>query len=419
MGKPKEKKTAKRIYPAPTKDSVDLTNWWGFNSNRKYPITQNHESYFNDVGYEIYAYARRKGYSVMGSALMLTLSANESGYGDSIQYKKSVKQNNYWGIKIPGTQINRIFDNKREGEEAGVNLIETDKQYIHLRPLLRQDSASLSALDSGLYSYDPVNHPRYATYLHDTLMEGILVRDIELTKEKLADLQSKINPYISEVGALSMSTNTLTQKQEQREKKDINTVNEFFDERSYIIRMQQELQTGQSDKYSWYIKGNNRTAPPINATYTPPPFVPQFAGANLKQGMQYSAIRRLAEQLNQGEPNYQSLKNSVYTPLSRKPVHSGSIGQIHHHYLKPKTAKTKNGVKPHSPGTSFEIPGTGNISQPRSSRGGGSSSNISVNVNTNDSYHTHAVDAPTDIQDELLAILTSAVSDSRISTDLQ
>ncbi len=272
---PPKKKKKKKSVPAKvvksnppvtsaTKQSEGLTNWWDFNSDQNYGISNTNWNFINNQGFDIYNYARKLGYSVQGASLMLALSATEAGYGQENQYEKSEKQHNYWGYKIPGTQTNKTFHDEETGERAGINLVETDSRYADLKELVRKDNVPLSKLDPAMKNYDPKEQPTYATDLHDGKMEGVLVRTLAALGEKIKEIQGEIDAYNPEY--VKTLKNAYPGSLNLQQQVDLNNINQLATEENKFKEIQKELQTGKESDKKWY---DNNAAPDNNQLQDP------------------------------------------------------------------------------------------------------------------------------------------------------
>jgi len=396
-GTGKKKPVAKLVLPEKvSKQDVGLQNWWDFNSDKQYNIGATNRKYMSDIGYNVYMFARNQGYSVKGAALMLALSTNESGYGNPSTLTKSENQNNFFGIKIPGTQTNRQYDSKEEGEELEVNLFQNNpKKYPGLTNLLMQQDPSLAVLDTAMYSFDPLEHPDYPTYLHDDNLEGVLVRNLQTIKENLADLQKQKDADMNEMEALSMLSTLpfgLNTEQQQKLKADTQNTKQLQDEIDDLKHIQQELQTGEAinkpfiipDMPNWKMKGDTNHIQPLGPLIGPP-----FNNPNTNDGQLSwpNSIRYLVN------PDDNAGNSFIGNPLNNQA--SANI----------KPSATTHSISP------------ANISHPTGAKNRGGGGNISFNMHTNDTIAS-SVKVLGSVHDEVVAILTSAVADSKIGTDV-
>lgn len=279
--KKKKKAKAKVVKATPpvtnaTKQGVGLTNWWDFNSNQNYGISNTNWNYINNEGLDVYSYARSKDYSVEGAALMMTLSARESGYGIPAAYQNSEDKNNFWGYKYPGTQTNKPFPNKEAGEHAGVDLVDTDSRYAGLKKLVRQDNVPVAKLDTAMTNYDHTEHPYdYATILHNDQMEGTLVRTLAAIGEKIKEIQNEIDAYNPDY--VKGLKNTLPGTLNLQQQVDLNKLNQLTTEENKLKEIQKELQTGKKSDVRWFddnaMQIDNQLESPynnmFNGWYTP------------------------------------------------------------------------------------------------------------------------------------------------------
>jgi hypothetical protein len=397
-GKTTKKPIAKVIHQndpnSVSKGDVGLKNWWDFNYEGKCGISPSNRTYINDIAFDVLMNALRRGYSAKGMILSLALSAQESGYGNSKALANSYAENNFWGIKIPNTKFNKKYNSKKEGEDAGLNLFETDSRYLRLKNLLRQDNPSLSGLDSGLHDFDPKERPKYATYLHDSLIEGIAVRTLAIIPGKLQDIQNEIDeaeeqtpkgvPFLPKSFPSSFGLR-------DKEMLNENVIKELKAEKNDLLHIKQELETGKADtNYFLQPKTNGLLKKEANMPYPTNIGIPDWKTGG------YSDTTEM-------EP---PIKQNIAIPFTTNRVGGAD--------------NSANMIKP----TPYDsLPSSSQIN-PSSSLGGNKNRGRAGNTPVNNISHQPnytinnlSTTSANKVYDQIVEVLTSAVADSRIGTD--
>lgn len=336
-----------------------------------------HQKFLHDVGLNIYAYARSQGYSVYGALLFLALAAQESGYGNNKALNKALRLNNFFGIDAE----HRKFTTQQEGIEYELekNAGLIHRKYPLLDSLLRQDNPELSQLDKGFKGYNlDANGKNYATWLSKNIFKGLTKRALNDISDELANLQNELSAYKNNLSPdalyLSKAAPFLLNNQD---KFDLQAISELKAQIDRLTQMQQELQTGRAadtnyfttpHANTWYNKNTNNTDSTATPLYLPVPLAPELQGAPVRPGLQTSYYKQMSELLGNGgnAPN------------------AGDVSFL-------------DGAK---------------------SRGGGVTPVNNINYQSNENYYTNTTVSQKDIHDQVVAVLTSAVADAKIGTDV-
>jgi hypothetical protein len=351
------------------------------------PITQKsalvdtHKKFIEDIGLEIYAYARMQGYSIYGATLFLALAAQESGYGDPTALDKFMGLNNFFGIDAGKHKFNT--------QEEGIGYeLEKDQGLIHrkyplLDSLLKEKKPELTQLDEGFkgYNLNP-NGVNYATWLSNNIFKGVTQRTINAIPSELSNLQSEMDadkqniskdaPYLAKAAPWLLNN---------KDKLGLQAIDELKSEMASLQQIKQEFETGKADtnyfvspqKPAWLNKRVKAVSNSNTPSFIPPPFTSELEGTPSPSVRAYS-----------------------------------------------QNANALNPLKGTLPSTSI-IPGTGDIAKPKgaSKNGGGGNAPINnINYQSNENYHTHSNVSTNDIHNIVVRVLTDAVADSKIGTDI-
>jgi len=200
---------------------------------------------------------------------------------------------------------------------------------------------------------------------------------------------------MNEMEALSMLSTLpfgLNTEQQQKLKADTQNTKQLQDEIDDLKHIQQELQTGEAinkpfiipDMPNWKMKGDTNHIQPLGPLIGPP-----FNNPNTNDGQLSwpNSIRYLVN------PDDNAGNSFIGNPLNNQA--SANI----------KPSATTHSISP------------ANISHPTGAKNRGGGGNISFNMHTNDTIAS-SVKVLGSVHDEVVAILTSAVADSKIGTDV-
>ena len=217
-------------------------------------------------------------------------------------------------------------------------------------------------------------------------------KDMKDIQNKIDALQQEKNSYMNEMASLSVSPFDLTTEQQQKLQADTKTTNELQARIDDLKHIQQELQTGDAinkpfnipDMPNWKMKGDTNHIQPLGPLMGPP-----FNNPNTNDGQLSwpNSIRYLVN------PDDNAGNSFIGNPLNNQA--SANI----------KPSATTHSISP------------AQVAPSASAKNKGVGGNISFNMHTNDTIASPAK-VLRSVHDEVVAILTSAVADSKIGTDI-
>ena len=163
------------------------------------PVVASQRTYINLIGIEVYEMAKARGYSAFGAAMMLTISANEVGYGRQAAVDKALKYNNFFGIGGVANFEKYAQPTVEAGITYGLDkLFELNyKTFVDLAK--KEGEVTYAEMDKalnngrlGVYNTNPEG-AAYATWLANNIRSGVLDRTLTVLKENInqADIQLK------------------------------------------------------------------------------------------------------------------------------------------------------------------------------------------------------------------------------------
>jgi len=177
--------------------NIDLDGLEG----RRYPLTTEHRAFINDIALSAYQAARNKGYSVHGAIVVISLMANESGYGN----KTSRKYNNYFGIGGATGLQNYAQPDITSGIEYGLNFIESN--FPCLNSELAVENINLGDLDAafnegrlGKYNTNPEG-ATYSSWLASNITEGLINRTLQVIDDNIITTKKQIDDILPKAEA--------------------------------------------------------------------------------------------------------------------------------------------------------------------------------------------------------------------------